>query len=61
MIAAIEAARKTVGLCSYIFRNDAAGGRFIDALIRARRRGVEVRVLIDGVGSGWFWSGPTWR
>lgn len=57
MIAAIDAARKSVGLCSYIFRADRAGRSFIDALIRARDRGVQVRVLIDGVGGGWFWSG----
>lgn len=57
MIAAIDAARKSVGLCSYIFRADSAGRPFIDALIRAQGRGVQVRVLIDGVGGGWFWSG----
>ena len=57
MIAAIDAAEKTVGLCSYIFRADSSGRPFIDALIRAHRRGVQVRVLIDGVGGGYFWSG----
>jgi cardiolipin synthase len=57
MIAAIDGATATVGLSSYIFRADAAGQRFIDALIRAQKRGVQVRVLIDGVGSGYFWSG----
>jgi cardiolipin synthase A/B len=41
-------------LSSYIFRADAAGDQFIDALIRASRRDVEVRVLIDGVGGGYF-------
>ncbi len=59
MIAAIDAAKRSVGLCSYIFRADKAGQPFIDALIRAQKRGVQVRVLIDGVGGGWFWSG-TW-
>jgi cardiolipin synthase len=57
MLEAIEAARLSVGLVSYIFRDDEAGGKFIDALVRAHRRGVQVRVLIDGVGGGWFWSG----
>jgi cardiolipin synthase len=57
MIAAIDAAKKSVGLCSYIFRADEAGLPFIDALVRAQKRGVQVRVLIDGVGGGWFWSG----
>jgi cardiolipin synthase len=57
MIAAIDAAQRSVGLCSYIFRADKAGQPFIDALIRAQKRGAQVRVLIDGVGGGWFWSG----
>jgi len=56
MLAAIDAARHSVGLLSYIFRADAAGDAFIAALIRAQRRGIQVRVLIDGIGSGYFWS-----
>ena len=35
---------------------DAAGGRFIEALIAAHRRGAAVRVLIDGIGGGYFFS-----
>ena len=54
---AIDAATKSVGLASYIFRDDAAGEPFNAALIRAHQRGVQVRVLIDGIGSGYFWSG----
>jgi len=61
MLAAIDAATKSVGLCSYIFRDDAAGEAFVAALIRAHRRGVQVRVLIDGIGSGYFWSGTNNR
>ena len=57
MLAAIDAAEKSVGLASYIFRDDAAGMPFIAALIRAHRRGVAVRVLIDGIGGGYFRSG----
>jgi len=59
MLAAIDAAEKSVGIASYIFRDDDAGLPFIQALIRAHRRGVQVRVLIDGIGGGYFWSG-TW-
>lgn len=51
MIAAIEGAQQSVSLCSYLFADDAAGRRFVDALARAVRRGVEVRVLIDDVGA----------
>jgi cardiolipin synthase A/B len=60
MVAAIDAARASVALSSYIFRADSAGNAFIDALIGAHKRGVEVRVLIDGIGGGYFIS-PTYR
>ena len=56
MVAAIEESRRSVVLSSYIFRADAAGMKFIDALVRAAKRGVEVRVLIDGIGAGYFVS-----
>jgi cardiolipin synthase A/B len=51
MLAAIESAERSVTIVSYIFDNDFAGQAFRDALVRARDRGVEVRVLIDDVGS----------
>lgn len=57
MLAAIANAQKSVGIVSYIFRDDRAGEAFHQALIQAQRRGVQVRVLIDGVGGGYFWSG----
>jgi cardiolipin synthase len=57
MLEEIGRARTSVGLCSYIFRADAAGEKFHEALIEAQKRGVQVRVLVDGIGSGYFWSG----
>jgi cardiolipin synthase len=51
MLAAIDAAQRSIGIVSYIFDNDFAGHLFRDALARAVARGVEVRVLIDAVGS----------
>lgn len=51
MLDAIDAATRSVALCTYIFDNDAAGARFRDALARARARGVETRVLIDDIGA----------
>ena len=57
MLAEIDRAERSIGLCSYIFRADQAGEQFHRALIRAQQRGVQVRVLIDGVGGGYFWSG----
>lgn len=50
MLAAIDQARRRVWLASYWFAPDATGERFIDALARARRRGADVRVLVDAVG-----------
>jgi len=50
MISAIEEAERYVVLCSYIFRSDEAGMPVIEALLRAHQRGVEVRVLLDGIG-----------
>ena len=57
MLAAIEAAQSSIGLSSYIFRDDVAGKRFIAALDAARKRGVAVCVILDGIGSGYFKSG----
>ncbi|WP_437205632.1 cardiolipin synthase [Planctomicrobium sp. SH664] len=51
MLQAIDEAVRSVSLCSYIFDNDRAGQEFAAALVRARQRGVEVRVLVDDVGS----------
>jgi cardiolipin synthase len=51
MTAAIREARMTVNLESYIFKDDKAGKIIADALMDAARRGVEVRVLVDGTGS----------
>jgi cardiolipin synthase len=56
MIAAIDQAKSSLCLASYIFDDDAAGAGFIAALIAAKARGVEVRVLIDGIGSGYLYA-----
>jgi cardiolipin synthase len=56
MLAAIDGAQRSIGLSSYIMRADKIGGRFIDALEAARKRGVEVRVIVDGIGGGWLLS-----
>jgi len=51
MLADIEAARRSVWFEMYWFASDRIGCRFIDALERAARRGVEVRLVVDAVGS----------
>jgi cardiolipin synthase len=51
MLSAIAAAKKTVNFEAYIFWSDGTGRRFRDALAERAARGVEVRVLLDAVGS----------
>jgi cardiolipin synthase len=51
LIAAIDAARTEVHLETYIFNADPSAAAVRDALTQAARRGVQVRLLIDGVGS----------
>lgn len=51
MLEAIDFAKHSVCLSSYIFDRDAVGTRFVEALAAAVKRGVEVRVLLDDVGA----------
>lgn len=53
MLAAIHGAEKSVNFQAYIFFSDSVGRAFRDALCERARAGKEVRVLLDGVGSGW--------
>jgi cardiolipin synthase len=53
MLAAIHGARASIALSTYIFDNDPTGREFVEALARAKARGVEVRVLVDGIGSSY--------
>ncbi len=57
MLAAIDQAQQSIALCTYIFDTDRAGQAFLEALARAVKRGVEVRILIDDVGARY--SRPT--
>ena len=60
MLRAIREARASVALSSYIFRDDATGQEFCAALAEAQERGVAVRVIIDGIGGGYF-RAPAYR
>jgi cardiolipin synthase A/B len=53
MLEAIRAARKTINFEAFIFYSDSIGDEFRDALCERARDGVEVRILLDGIGSGW--------
>jgi cardiolipin synthase len=53
MLAAIRSARTTVNFEAYIVYSDGIGRQFRDALIERAKSGIEVRVLLDGIGSSW--------
>jgi len=50
MLKAIAEARESVYLASYIFDSDGTGKAFVKALTQAAERGLDVRVLLDGLG-----------
>jgi cardiolipin synthase A/B len=51
ILAAIRAAKHHIHLEYYIFADDAVGQQFVDALVNRAQAGVEVRLLVDAVGS----------
>ncbi|NKI34946.1 cardiolipin synthase [Wenzhouxiangella sp. XN79A] len=56
MLDDIDGAVRSVFLSSYIFDGDGVGAAFVDRLAAARERGVDVRVIVDGVGE--FYGRP---
>lgn len=52
LVAALDAARHEVLFETYIFAEDETGEAVRAALVRAARRGVKVRVLVDWFGTG---------
>jgi cardiolipin synthase len=53
MLEAIRSAKKTINFAAYILKSDSMGHQFRDAFCERARAGIEVRVLLDGIGSGW--------
>ncbi len=51
VLKALKKARKNIDIETYIFEPGRLADQMVDALIRAQRRGVRVRLLVDGVGS----------
>src|SRR5262249_23935211 len=51
MEAAIRAAKQNVHIAFYIWNDDATGRAWRDMLIKKVRQGVQVRLLLDGLGS----------
>src|SRR5512139_272359 len=51
LLSAIDGAQRSVYLETYIYEADGSGRMIADALQHAARRGVTVRLLLDGFGS----------
>jgi cardiolipin synthase len=61
MLQAIRDARTSVNLEAYIFQPGVIGERFVDALVERARAGVEVRVVLDSIGSSRMGGAPVRR
>jgi len=51
LIASFDQAEQTIEIESYIFSQDELGKRVVASLLRATERGVDVKLIIDGLGS----------
>ncbi|MFN7982826.1 MAG: phospholipase D-like domain-containing protein [Vicinamibacterales bacterium] len=51
MLDAIRSAREAVNMECYIFQNGDIGGQFVDALVERANAGVQVRLVLDAIGS----------
>jgi len=51
MFAAIRAARDHINMETYILEDDEVGHRFAEALIERQRKGVQVNLMVDAVGT----------
>lgn len=54
LVEALRKAKQSIEIETYIFETDPFTLGLLDELGEARRRGVEVRLLVDGIGS-YFW------
>jgi cardiolipin synthase C len=50
-VALIQAAKKSIDISTYIFSPDSSSNAYVDELRKAIRRGVNVRFLVDDLGS----------
>ncbi|MEM1008876.1 MAG: phospholipase D-like domain-containing protein, partial [Myxococcota bacterium] len=55
MCDAIRTAQKSITMVTYIFDFDRAGEMFVEAFAEAKRRGVEIKILVDDVGIRYSW------
>ncbi len=61
MVADIDAAERQVEVLFYIWLADNSGTRVADALMRAVKRGVSCRAMVDGLGSRALLKSSLWR
>ncbi len=55
VISGLDRAKNTIALESYIFEKGILADRLSLAIERAIKRGVQVQILVDGIGSPGFW------
>lgn len=51
---ALRSAKESIYLESYIFLDDEIGREFVDILVEKAQQGLDVRLILDGIGSFWF-------
>ncbi|EKD70972.1 MAG: hypothetical protein ACD_46C00311G0005, partial [uncultured bacterium] len=56
LINAINQAKKTIDMETYIYAEDNFGKQVAESLCQAAKRGVKIRLLVDGIGTR-TWSG----
>ena len=61
MLQAIDAARERVSFETYVYEKGQIANSFTDALERAAKRGVDVRVIVDAVGASQMEDGHVER
>ncbi|RNF34966.1 cardiolipin synthase [Paracoccus methylarcula] len=61
MVDAIDGARDHVHVLFYIWLPDRSGEKIAEAIIRAKTRGVECRVIVDALGSRGLVRSELWR
>ena len=61
MLADMDAARVEINVLYYIWLADRTGSEVAEALMRAARRGVTCRAMVDGLGSRALIRSPLWR
>lgn len=54
MQASLRSAKRSIYLESYIFLDDEIGHEFVDILVQKAQQGLDVRLILDGIGSWGF-------